>query len=58
MCKYLSIISNSKKFFNVKIPKKIIKEKVIKKKYDSWEGSFIQRMILNSRDNRGDIFLL
>ena len=54
MCKYLTIISNSKKLLNVKIPKK----KNIKKKYDSWEGSFIQRMILNSRDNRGDIFLL
>ena len=58
MCKYLTIISNSKKFLNVKIPKKIVKEKVKKKNYDSWEGSFIQRMILNSRDNRGDIFLL
>lgn len=57
MCKYLTIISNSKKLLNVKIPKKIVEEKVIKK-YDSWEGSFIQRMILNSRDNRGDIFLL
>ena len=57
MCKYLTIISNSKKFLNVKIPKTNVKKEV-KKKYDSWEGSFIQKMILNSRDNRGDIFLL
>ncbi len=54
MCKYLTIIKNSKKFLNVKVPKK----KQIKKHTNSWDGTFVQRMILNSKDNRDDIFLL
>ena len=74
MCKYLTIIQNSKQLFHSKatLPIKYINTRAIDKEnnkllyqtqtkykgYYSWDGSFVQRMILNSKDNRDDIFLL
>ncbi len=53
MCKYISILNTSQKFLTNPRNKVFIKTD-----YNSWEGSFVKRMILNGKDNRNDIFLL
>ena len=62
MCKYLTIISNSKQFLTrqsfLKLKEKSIKKSSHKTNCDSWDGSFVKRMILTSSKNRDDIFLL
>ena len=61
MCKYLTIISNSKQFLTrqsfLKLKENSIKKSSPKTTY-SWDGSFVKRMILTSDKNRDDIFLL
>lgn len=62
MCKYLTIFNNSKQFLTrqsfLKFKEKSIKKSSPKTNYDSWDGSFVKRMILTSNKNRDDIFLL
>ena len=62
MCKYLTIISNSKQFLTkksfFKLKEKPVKKSSSKTNYDSWDGSFVKRMILTGSKNRDDIFLL
>jgi hypothetical protein len=62
MCKYLTIISNSKQLLTrqsfLKLKEKSINKSSSKTNYDSWNGSFVKRMILTGNKNRDDIFLL